>query len=344
MKQIPLGDISVTFVTTLGKTLESLGRAPEPLYQKYGLAPEFLKTANARISIPKFMRMGYDAIKLSGRKDFGLEMGKHIHIGAMGISGYTASTAENAGDAMRTLIHYERLSSQNSRGHSKYLIENGRSVCHFYSISPYNAYNYFVVDSTLSSWLHFIRWLSDEQQVAHKVEIEYQNDDYKKAYEELFDCPIEFGSKRNALILSKKASGRASRFHNAATHNAMQQQCAALKAALEKGKSTSDRVIELISEHLSGATPSIQEIASYMGMTGWTLRRRLQDEEHKFADLLDETRHALALSYVKDTRHNFTEIAFLLGFSSPAAFQRAFKRWTDLSPGRCREQQLEVKA
>jgi AraC-like DNA-binding protein len=32
------------------------------------------------------------------------------------------------------------------------------------------------------------------------------------------------------------------------------------------------------------------------------------------------------------------EVGFLLGFSEPAAFQRAFRRWTGVPPGRFREQ------
>jgi AraC-like DNA-binding protein len=75
------------------------------------------------------------------------------------------------------------------------------------------------------------------------------------------------------------------------------------------------------------------DVAAQLGITPWTLRRKLQREGATFQDLLEETRRSLAESYVRDTELTFGEIAFRLGFSSPAAFHRAFRRWTSVSPG-----------
>src|SRR5690606_6620238 len=84
---------------------------------------------------------------------------------------------------------------------------------------------------------------------------------------------------------------------------------------------------------LQGRTPSMQEVANQLGMTPWTLRRKLEREGVRFQDLLEESRRSYAESYVRDTDLSFSEIAFRLGFSSPAAFHRAFRRWSHTSPG-----------
>jgi AraC-like DNA-binding protein len=72
-------------------------------------------------------------------------------------------------------------------------------------------------------------------------------------------------------------------------------------------------------------------------MASWTLRRRLQGEGVTFQQVLNETRQSLAESYVRETSLTLGEIAYVLGFGSAAAFQRAFKRWTGEAPGRFRE-------
>lgn len=69
-------------------------------------------------------------------------------------------------------------------------------------------------------------------------------------------------------------------------------------------------------------------------MSRQTLFRHLRIEGTSYAQLLDELRHRLALHYLDGRRVSVNETAYLLGFSDPAAFSRAFKRWTGSSPAR----------
>lgn len=55
-----------------------------------------------------------------------------------------------------------------------------------------------------------------------------------------------------------------------------------------------------------------------------------------FRGFVDELRQALALGYVRDPALNLVDISYLLGFSEQSAFQRAFKRWTAMTPGEYR--------
>jgi len=48
---------------------------------------------------------------------------------------------------------------------------------------------------------------------------------------------------------------------------------------------------------------------------------------------LDTTRQRLAAHYLVDTAVSVTEIAFLLGYSESSTFDRAFRRWTQMTPG-----------
>ena len=67
-------------------------------------------------------------------------------------------------------------------------------------------------------------------------------------------------------------------------------------------------------------------------MSERTLQRRLKDEGVTFAALVDEVRPDLARMYLADPKLAIFEVAFLLGYSEPSAFNRAFRRWTGTSP------------
>lgn len=81
-------------------------------------------------------------------------------------------------------------------------------------------------------------------------------------------------------------------------------------------------------------------IASKLGLSRQTLFRKLKAEGVTFEKVLDELRHRLALHYLSGKKVSVNETAYLVGFSDPAAFSRAFKRWT----GSCPRMMLAAKA
>ena len=78
----------------------------------------------------------------------------------------------------------------------------------------------------------------------------------------------------------------------------------------------------------------IEAVARALGYSRQTLYRRLKEEGTTFAELLDGLRRRLALRYVREQGMPVKEAAYRLGFSEPAAFSRAYKRWTGSSPRR----------
>ena len=67
-------------------------------------------------------------------------------------------------------------------------------------------------------------------------------------------------------------------------------------------------------------------------MSRQTLYRRLKAEGITFEAILEAKRRQLAIRYLGQERNSVKAAAYRLGFSDPAAFSRAFKRWTGISP------------
>ncbi len=82
----------------------------------------------------------------------------------------------------------------------------------------------------------------------------------------------------------------------------------------------------------AGHMPDIETIALQMNASPRTLQRWLRDEGVTFRALCDQVRQDLALNYLLEGL-SVQEVSWLLDFSEPRAFHRAFKRWTSTSPG-----------
>ncbi len=100
--------------------------------------------------------------------------------------------------------------------------------------------------------------------------------------------------------------------------------------------SLSRRVVEQIIQQLPDGAPSQASVASALNMSSRTLQRRLKDEGITFVELRRETRLRLAYRHLANPGRSIVEIAYLLGFSEPSAFSRAFKSATGRSPAEYR--------
>jgi AraC-like DNA-binding protein len=109
-----------------------------------------------------------------------------------------------------------------------------------------------------------------------------------------------------------------------------------LAGAIERGSarkaSFRHKVERVVEPLLAEGEAGIDRVARELGLSRQTLYRRLKAEGLTFEQLLDELRHRLALKLLGDQHLPVKQAAWRLGFSDPAAFSRAFKRWTGSAP------------
>lgn len=106
---------------------------------------------------------------------------------------------------------------------------------------------------------------------------------------------------------------------------------------LPKGEAATDAVRRCLAGELCNGQPTLEQIAPRLHMNPRTLHRRLDDEGTNCRRVLKDVRRELASRHLAERQLAISEIAFLLGFSEPSAFHRAFKRWTGHAPLAFRE-------
>lgn len=342
--KVSLGDISVNFLQQMSLTSNKLACDIHPILAKYNVSISQLSAHHGRLSIPKYMRIGFDLIQQTGREDLGLLMGENVCFQHYGMLGFSCMSAINISTMAQVLAQYESLLSQNVRGHSEF-ITGPEPTLTFYSIAPYNPYNYFVVDSVLASWFTLLtsraihlqpteegRNIKPAINIIKAVHIEYPAPENTERYQEFFKCPVIFDAKFNGLVLNQHYIEQPLPDACMSSYLQAQQLCQSELQRLQQNQDWQTKVIEKVSHNLVGSMPDINQIAELLGTSAWTLRRRLYKENTNYQHIMDKTRKDLALSYVRDTQLSFSEISYLLGFATPAAFYKAFRRWTESTP------------
>ncbi|MER0238343.1 AraC family transcriptional regulator ligand-binding domain-containing protein [Fulvimarina sp. MAC8] len=97
-------------------------------------------------------------------------------------------------------------------------------------------------------------------------------------------------------------------------------------------------VTALLAIALLEGHPKIDWVASKLETNRRALQRSLDQEGFNFSGLLEELLKERAITLLRSTDLNVTDVALQLGYSDSAHFSRAFRRWTGTPPCRYRSE------
>jgi AraC-like DNA-binding protein len=146
-----------------------------------------------------------------------------------------------------------------------------------------------------------------------------------------FDAPTNGFSVHVSCLGQPTPQGDSALFHFLEDH---------AKQALASRPAADALVVQLrqaVGDALKSGEPNIERIAIRMKTSARTLQRKLGAMKTTFQDELDAVRNDLAQRYLGDARLDLTQVTYLLGYSELRAFERAFKRWSGLSPAQWRK-------
>ena len=108
-------------------------------------------------------------------------------------------------------------------------------------------------------------------------------------------------------------------------------------AGKRRAEPARDRIAAFIYARMAQGEIHQDELASEIGMSSRTMRRRLAEAEVTFQQLLDECRMRQALlEFRARPGSSIAQIALRLGYAEHSNFTRAFTRWAGMPPQRYR--------
>ena len=106
----------------------------------------------------------------------------------------------------------------------------------------------------------------------------------------------------------------------------------------ESDASFSDVVKSAIRTILDEQGLGIDRISKLLKVSPRTIQRRLKAEDATYMQLLNEVKHEQAVRQLTESGDSIKAIALALGYAHPSDFSRAFKKRTNMSPQKFREE------
>lgn len=324
------GEVSALYLRGLRDYLIQRGADPLDFLKPFGLDGTVFDAARRRLSTALYERLLVAAGEQMGDADVGLHVGECIRPGHYGVLGFAVMACRVAEEVYRRHARYEQLVA--SIGVSRYQPE-GVDLIRLTWDTGVQRLHRSVFDETLASWVTFARWLVNHpEHDPATVYFPYPRPDSIAEHQRIFHCSLVFDAPLAALTFPRAYLSVPLAQSDPALCRIMDQRAEAELRALG-GDDWMTRVRREIMDLLSGGEVSLGRVAERLAISERALQRRLQEQGFNYQQVLDATRRALALDYVRDQRLSLSEVAFLLGFADQSAFNRAFRQWTGETPG-----------
>lgn len=333
LRDIP--GISAVYMRQLLDIGERWGSSRAALVHNVGLSYAQLERDDARVSSRQMGRVARRITRLTGRDDIGMAFGMAFRPQDFGQLGHALMASATLGDALLVMYRYRHM-----------LVHD---VDRTIDITPawvtLNLHARYDMEPTRQSFFESLLvvlyrvavFLTARRLPEWQVSVDWQQPPYFEQYSSDLS-PWTFGQPGIALRLPRS-------YLDLPLFMADE---AALQRALEgvdfemsrRERLSTDNVVAQVRALLKpgrGGFPDLKTVAASLCVSERSLNRRLKLAGTHFQALLDEARKTLAINMLLVRRWPLQQISNALGFTEPAAFTRAFTRWTGMTPTRYKQ-------
>lgn len=329
--------ISAGIVSGLVDFASGRGADPAILLKRANIDRQDLNDPDNRLPLHHYVDLLRVAQSMTADPALALHFGEEVGMSKLSILGLIMEASPTMGEAFVQLQRYGRLAAE---------IEGIADGPRFGLASRFG--KLFMVDRrqqpnavpelTESAFVSLVcgprQFLSQPHVLS--VHVTHPAPGYADEYERIFQCPVHFESEWNAMQLHPQIANWEVAPTSRYVFGILAKHADRLLTELDAAKHLRGRVEALLLPVLHQGDVSADVIAAQLGFSRQTLFRKLKEEETTFSSVLDDLRQRVAKLYLQGKSASVNETAYLVGFSDPSSFSRAYKRWTGHSPNEFR--------
>lgn len=331
---VPETSVSAGYARAVITVAVARGADAAMLTSQADMTPATLDDPDARIPFTQFRRLMQAAKHLCSDPAFGLHFGAESRFEEISIVGLLCHAAPTMGAAFEEMNRFARLAVEVD-GHAAsprfalvhddgavWLVDQRRNPNDFPELT----------EATMARFICDTRRHYGRVPFAKAVHVTHAAPAYRADYDQILGVATTFDSDRNAILIDESWLSLPIPSANRYVFGILSDHASALLTSLEGAQSVAGQVEALLIPILHSSDVGIARIARTMAVSRATLYRKLRAEQTSFAVVLDRLRHQMAVHYLTGGKVSVNETAYLVGYTDPAAFSRAFKRWTGVSP------------
>ncbi|MEQ1438949.1 AraC family transcriptional regulator [Fontimonas sp. SYSU GA230001] len=270
----------------------------------------------------------------------GLDAGLRYHLSSYGIWGYTLLSSPTFRSAAELAVRYLDL----SYAFGRYRLERrGEDLLIVLDDSELpDDLRQFLVERDFAAWANAAWEMRPGGFPAKAAQFRFPRPSYAWRLDKLCGVRPTFDAPLNAVLLPAKDLDAPLPQANPTMARLCEEQCRQLLAKRQVRSGISGQIRDRLLRNPADM-PSLDDVAAELHVSVRSLRRRLDEENTSFRALLDEVRQTLAEEMLTAGHMKLAEIAARLGYTEPAAFIAAFKRWKGQSPTAYRESRRQLR-
>jgi AraC-like DNA-binding protein len=248
------------------------------------------------------------------------------------VFGFLAMSCETLGQAYDRTATYRALYCIGARWELLVESDATRMVWYPWPGNPRDVEYRAAMDYAVADMANAIRRLSPTGPTPIEVRLAHKAPAQTAAFAEHYGVEPKFGTPLYELVYAPGLVELPVTTFNSRLRDYFDQECKRIVSTLVASTRFVEQVRKDLIAAMDGGDTSIETIAKRHGMSPRSLQRRLTEEGTRYNDLLSDIRAEFAKRYLARGTISASEVAYLLGFTEPPAFFKAFKRWTGLTP------------
>lgn len=313
---------------------EQIGMDRQSIMRRAGITEGLLKDPDSRLSYSYMIELWRVVREGREHEPIGLRAAQAMRAAELGVVGYAMFYSEKLSRALQRLIRYSRLLSEAVRYDMRE--DQGRVMLIAEADSRLLAIWHPVVSSLVAA-LTIAREITQDPVVPLEVRLQPPAPLNTSEYRQFFRCPVRFDKPQAAIIFSSTQMQLPIKESDPVLSGYLDQLAGHVLGSLQVPPDDFvDQVRRALWYELSAGKPELWRIADRLSISPRTLQRRLSEAGTSFSGILEDLRRELSRRLLVDRKLAVSEVAFLLGYSEPSAFQRAFRRWQGQSPSQYR--------